>query len=367
MGNRVKGKKLRLAVVYGGRSSEHDVSCRSAASIIKNLDSEKYEVIPVAITKTGNWLLNNTSLLLGHDQKKLAVTMQSSQSLVLEADPTQVRPFDIVFPVLHGTLGEDGTIQGLFEMMDVPYVGAGVLASAVGMDKDLAKRLARDAGIPIPPYLVVRRADLQNFMSLIDRIKTSFNFPVFVKPANAGSSVGVTKVRTEDKLLSALESAFLHDSKILIEKAINARDVELSVLENIDSTQPPLVSTVAAEIKMEEDHFYSYEEKYSSQSSAKILLPAPLAENQLKLLREYSQRIFSALELNGLARADFFIDKGTGEIYFNEVNTLPGFTEVSCYPKIWAASGMSYPALLSYLVDLAIKRYELNHQRVYLK
>lgn len=363
----MKSGRLRLAVVYGGRSSEHEVSCRSAASIIKNLDSEKYEIMPVAITKSGNWLLNNTNLLLRHDHQQLAVTVQSSQPLVLEADPTQTRPFDIIFPVLHGTLGEDGTIQGLFEMMDVPYVGAGVLASAVGMDKDITKRLVRDAGIPIPPYLVVRRIDLQNCAALIDRIKISFDFPVFVKPANAGSSVGVTKVCTEDKLLSALESAFLHDSKVLIEKAINARDIELSALENIDSTQPPLVSTVAAEIKMEENHFYSYEEKYSSRSTAQILLPAPLTESQLKLLREYSQRVFTALELNGLARVDFFIDKETNDIYFNEVNTLPGFTEISCYPKIWAASGLSYSALLSYLVDLAIKRYELNHQRVYLK
>jgi D-alanine-D-alanine ligase len=360
-------KKLRVAVVYGGRSSEHEVSCMSAASIIKNLDPQKYEVIPVAITKAGNWLLNNTALLLDHNRKSLAVTIQSSQTLILEADPTQSRPFDVIFPVLHGALGEDGTIQGLFEMMDIPYVGCGVLASAVGMDKDIAKRLTRDAGIPIPPYIVVRQYDLQDYTALISTVEKTLKFPVFVKPANAGSSVGVTKVRHPSGLVAAIELALQHDQKVLIEKAINARDIELSVLENLDTSKLPLVSTVAAEIIVDQNSFYSYEEKYSSQSSAQALIPAPITEQQLKTLRDYSQKIFAVLELNGLARVDFFLDKDTGDIYFNEVNTLPGFTEISCYPKIWAASGMSYPDLLSYLVELAMKRYQAKHQFAYLK
>ena len=357
-------KKLRVAVVYGGRSSEHEVSCRSAASILKNLDKTKYDVIPLGITKKGEWLANDYSMLVELDSKTMHVKTKNSQLTAFEGDPTQSRAYDVIFPVLHGVLGEDGTIQGLFEMADLPYVGCGVLSSAVGMDKDVCKRLVRDAGIPIPPYITVRAHELQHAKKILHRVEQELNFPVFVKPANAGSSVGITKVHNAAELLPALQLAMQHDTKALIEKSINARDIELAVLENLDPSEPPLVSAVAGELIPVTDEFYSYDAKYAAQG-ANEKIPAPITVEQLQILRDYAQRIFSLLECNGLARVDFFIDKDSGAIYFNEVNTMPGFTQISLYPKLWEASGMSFQSLLTHLVELAVKRYDAKHHLEY--
>lgn len=359
-----KTKKLRVAVVYGGRSSEHDVSCRSAAAILKNLDKTKYDVVPLGITKKGEWLANDYSLLVDLDQKSMQVKTKDSELTTLDGDPTQSHNFDVIFPVLHGVLGEDGTIQGLFEMADVPYVGCGVLSSAVGMDKDVAKRLVRDAGILIPPYLTVRAHEVAQTKKIIDRVKRELNFPVFVKPANAGSSVGITKVHNELELIPAIELALRHDQKVMIEKAINARDIEFAVLENLDPTLPPLVSSVGGELVPVSDEFYSFDAKYATHGASE-LIPAPITPEQTQTLRNYAQEIFSLLECNGLTRVDFFIDKDTGAIYFNEVNTMPGFTQISLYPKLWEASGMSFQDLLTYLVELAVKRYEAKHRLEY--
>ena len=362
--NMTKSKKLRVAVVYGGRSTEHEVSCRSAASILKNLDKTKYDAIPLGITKKGEWLSNDYSMLLELDPKSMEVKTESSQLITFDGDPTQSRSFDVIIPVLHGVLGEDGTIQGLFEMADLPYVGCGVLASAIGMDKDVAKRLVRDAGIPIPPYITVRFHELTQIKKILQRVEHELNFPVFVKPANAGSSVGITKVHNAEELMPALQLAMQHDTKALIEKSINARDIELAVLENLDPTQPPLVSAVAGELIPLTDEFYSYDAKYAAHG-ANEKIPAPISAEQLKILRDYAQKIFTVLECNGLTRVDFFIDKDTGAIYFNEVNTMPGFTQISLYPKLWEASGMSFQDLLTHLVELAVKRYEAKHRLEY--
>jgi D-alanine-D-alanine ligase len=357
-------KKLRVAVVYGGRSSEHEVSCRSAAAILRNLDKSKYDIVPMGITKEGEWLANDYSTLLELDPKSMHVKTKNSQLTTFDGDPTQSHNFDVIIPVLHGVLGEDGTIQGLFEMADLPYVGCGVLASAIGMDKDVAKRLVRDAGIPIPPYITVRSHELQNAKKILTNVEQELGFPVFVKPANAGSSVGITKVHTPQKLQSALELAMQHDTKALIEKSINARDIEFAVLENLDPRQPPLVSSVAGELIPVVDEFYSYDAKYAAQG-ANEEIPARITAEQLQTLRNYAQKIFQVLECNGLTRVDFFIDKDTDAVYFNEVNTMPGFTQISLYPKLWEASGMSFQDLLTYLVELAIKRYEAKHRLEY--
>ena len=355
--------------MYGGRSGEHEVSLQSAASVINHLDRDRYEIVPVAIDKQGRWHLNDLSLLEG---KKSLPVFKDAPSVVLPPnvgdsaigsallswdEVGEPKAIDVVFPVVHGPLCEDGTIQGLLELADVPYVGCGVLASAIAMDKELAKRVARDAGIPIVPYvsLKIEKWKKETEQSA-ERIQRELGYPVFVKPANLGSSVGVHKVTDGGGLRSALEDAFRYDVKVLVETAIDAREIELAVLENPDSGGEPLVS-VPGEINPSHE-FYSYEAKYLDENGAELIIPAMLDPEQTKEVQEIGRKIFSAIECEGMARVDLLLDRRSGQFYFNELNTIPGFTSISMYPKMWEASGISYQELLSRLVDLAMSRHE---------
>jgi D-alanine-D-alanine ligase len=362
-------KKLRVAVLYGGRSGEHEVSLQSAASVINYLDRDRFEIVPVAIDKQGRWHLNDISLLEG---KKSLPVYENAPRIVLPPGPAETgsdsaligigeggeaRGIDVVFPVMHGPLCEDGTIQGLLELADLPYVGCGVLASALAMDKEMAKRVARDAGIPIVPYVSLKhevwKKEKQQFAT---RIEEQLGYPVFVKPANLGSSVGVHKVKESGELNAALEDAFDFDRKVLVEAAVDAREIELSVLENLEAGADPLVST-PGEIDPAHE-FYSYEAKYLDEKGAALIIPAKLDPEETKRAQAIGRKVFTALECEGMARVDLFLDRTSGEFFFNELNTIPGFTSISMYPKLWEASGIGYRELLSKLVDLAIWRHE---------
>jgi D-alanine-D-alanine ligase len=363
-------KKLRVAVIYGGRSGEHEISLQSAASVIRNLDRNRFEVIPISIDKKGRWHLNDVSLI--ENTKSLPV-FENAPKVLLPPNPIDVRTgesnivpmqsgaiagsqIDVIFPVMHGPLCEDGSIQGLFELASLAYVGAGVLGSAVGMDKDVAKRLARDAGIPIVPYLAPKKEVwLRNPSAIAKQVEKELGYPCFVKPANLGSSVGVHKVKTAASLEAALKDAFQYDTKVLIEKAINAREIEVAILENPESGLLPLAS-IAGEITPTHE-FYSYESKYLDENGAALAIPAKITPEQMKTVQALAQQTFVTLEGEGLARVDFFLDKDTGQFYLNEVNTMPGFTSISMYPKMWEASGIPYADLLSKLVDLAVARH----------
>ena len=360
-------KKLRVAVLYGGRSGEHEVSLQSAASVINNLDRERFEIVPVAIDKQGRWRLNDLSLLEGKkslpvfkDAPKVILPPNLAEaetgSALMAFSGGEAKAIDVVFPVIHGPLCEDGTIQGLLELADVPYVGCGVLASAVAMDKEMAKRVVRDAGLPIVPYLTLKHERWKRDKhEWADRIQRELGYPVFVKPANLGSSVGVQKCADAGALESAADAAFKYDVKILVETAIDAREIELAVLENSDAGPEPLVS-VPGEINPAHE-FYSYEAKYLDENGAELIIPAKLDADQTTRVQEIARRAFSAVECEGMARVDLLMDRSSGDFYFNELNTIPGFTSISMYPKMWEASGINYRELLSRLIDLAIARH----------
>ena len=349
----------------------------SAASVIRNLDPARYEIIPVGIDPQGQWRVCDFSLIEEQIRQPLPVfrsmaisesspliTLQSSPSgqsqlISIEGKSTWTGTVDVVFPVMHGTFCEDGAIQGLLEMANVPYVGAGVLGSAIGMDKEVAKRLARDAGLPIVPFIALQshvwarqQSALLEFEKLVQH---ELGFPVFVKPANAGSSFGVHKVKEAFQLPGAITDAFRYDSKVLIEKAVDAREIELSVLENPDFGGAPLVS-VAGEI-VPTHEFYSYEAKYLDENGADLLLPAPLEPMQMQEAKELAGAVFSALCTEGMARVDLFLDRVSKKFYLNEINTIPGFTSISMFPKLWAASGIPYSELLDRLINLAMQRH----------
>jgi D-alanine-D-alanine ligase len=362
-------KKLRVAVLYGGRSGEHEVSLQSAASVLNHLDRDRFEIVPVAIDKQGRWLLNDISLLEG---KKSLPVFKNAPKVVLPPNPAETdggsalirlgesgeaRGIDVVFPVMHGPLCEDGTIQGLLELADLPYVGCGVLASAIAMDKDMAKRIARDAGIPIVPYVSLQHEVWKKETQFVAKnIAEQLGYPVFVKPANMGSSVGVHKVKEPGELDAALEDAFNYDRKVVVETAVNAREIEVSVLENLEAGADPLVS-IPGEIDPAHE-FYSYEAKYLDEKGAALIIPAKLDPEETKRAQEIGRKVFTALECEGMARVDLFLDRTSGEFFFNELNTIPGFTSISMYPKLWEASGIGYQELLSKLVDLAICRHK---------
>jgi D-alanine-D-alanine ligase len=368
-------KKLRVAVLYGGRSGEHEVSLQSAASVINHLDRDRFEIVPVAIDKQGRWHLNDISLLEGKkslpvfkDAPKVVLAPNpadpnSSSALIRLGESGEARGIDVVFPVMHGPLCEDGTIQGLLELADLPYVGCGVLASAVAMDKEMTKRVARDAGLPIVSYVSLKHELWKKEkQQTAKRIEKELGYPVFVKPANLGSSVGVHKVKEQSRLNMALEDAFKYDTKVLVETAVNAREIEVSVLENPDVGGDPLVS-VPGEINPTHE-FYSYEAKYLDEKGATLIIPAKLDAEQTRRVQDVARRAFSALECEGMARVDTFLGRTSGEIFFNELNTIPGFTSISMYPKLWEASGISYQELLSKLVDLAISRHQRKKRLV---
>ena len=368
-------KKIRVAVLYGGRSGEHEVSLQSAASVINFLDRERFEIVPVAIDKQGRWLLNDISLLEGKkslpvfkDAPKVMLPPNpgdsgSGSALIRLGESGEPRGIDVVFPVIHGPLCEDGTIQGLLELADLPYVGCGVLASAVAMDKEMTKRLARDAGIPIVPYLALKNEVWKREKAQWAKtIEEQLGYPVFIKPANLGSSVGIHKVKKRAELDSALEDAFRYDRKVLVEAAVNAREIEVSVLENPVAGAEPLVS-VPGEIDPTHE-FYSYEAKYLDENGAVLIIPANLEPEEVKQAQDLGRKAFAILECEGMARVDLFLDRTNGKFFLNEVNTIPGFTSISMYPKLWEASGVPYSELLSRLVDLAIARHEKKKKLV---
>jgi D-alanine-D-alanine ligase len=367
--------KIRVAVLYGGRSAEHEVSLKSAANVIQHLDKTRFEVIPIGIDKQGNWFLGNEVFT-----KSLA---HNKVSQLTEEDATWFAPewignpsnrqqmtelmsgpqFDVVFPVVHGTLCEDGTLQGLLEIAGIPYVGCNVLASAIGMDKDVSKRLAINAGVNVGPYFVIKYNQWKmNLDYFIRQAAEKISYPLFVKPANTGSSIGITKVKTAAEFQSAVDEAFKFDTKILVEKALDVMELELAVLESLEPNADPIVSVVG-EIRPTHE-FYSYDAKYTDENGAELLIPAPISEEIKEQAQQIAKKLFINLECEGMARVDLFLNKANQKIYFNEVNTIPGFTQISMYPKLMGATGISYPELLTHLVQLAMRRHQNNSQLV---
>ena len=365
-------RKIRVGVIFGGRSGEHEVSLMSASSIINALDKNKYEVVPIGITRSGRWLLSGDplkALQAGIEEAPgtpLAVLTDPEQpglvklAEVAAGEParpaaasvqTAAESVDVVFPVLHGPYGEDGTVQGLLELANIPYVGAGVLASAVGMDKAMAKAIWRERGLPVVDHLLfLRREWEERPEAVLDQIEVRFGYPVFVKPVNLGSSVGISKAHDREELRRALALASRYDRRLLVEDAIDGREIECSVLGNDDP-----VASVPGEI-IPCNEFYDYAAKYLDDRS-ELRIPAELPPEVAAEVRRLAVEAFRAIDGAGMARADFFLERGTNRLYINELNTIPGFTKISMYPKLWEASGLTYGALVDRLIELAFERH----------
>lgn len=340
-------KKIRVAILFGGRSAEHEVSLRSAQTVFDSLDREKYEPVLIGIDKHGRWLLQEKIAVLGDgSDSSVALIPSSGGSLKSMTSGATGGPIDVVFPVLHGPFGEDGTVQGLLKLANVPFVGAGVLGSAVGMDKDVMKRLLRDAGLPIGKFLVFRHTDAPQW----ERVTRELGAPVFVKPANLGSSVGVSKSRNEKEFTEAVAVAFQYDTKIITEEYIPGREIECAVLGN----DAPSASVPGEIIPHHE--FYSYEAKYLDENGASLEIPAQLADEMVKKIQAIAIQTFQALACEGLGRVDCFLTPDN-KIFVNEINTIPGFTSISMYPKLWEASGISRRDLVDRLIQLALERF----------
>jgi D-alanine-D-alanine ligase len=399
-------KKLRVGILFGGRSGEHEVSLLSAASVLNAIDKDKYEVVPIGITKDGRWLTSEhaENLLTGKllleprnlragdpETTSPAAVLARGEAVVVPPEPVHrhsgLVPFqtdagllrrsgdrainvDVIFPVLHGTFGEDGTIQGLLELADIPYVGAGVLGSAAGMDKDIMKSLFIAAGIPIVKHVTILRAAWENDPKKVQKlVESKLIYPVFVKPANLGSSVGISKAHNRKELGPAIEEAAKFDRKIVIEQGVGgkkekAREIECSVLGNDEP-----VASVPGEIVPGKE-FYDYTAKYVDEGS-QLIIPAKLTKAETKKVQELAIAAFQAVDCSGLARVDFLMDPGppskTRKIYLNEINTMPGFTAISMYPKLWAASGLAYADLIDRLIQLGIERHEDKKKNQYSK
>ena len=355
-------KKIKVAVLYGGNSGEHEISILSAASIIGSLDRDRYDVIPVGIDKQGCWYLNKLDDVFSRQNTELQLKAASSQSMLIPqffADKDQAFDVDIYFPVAHGPLYEDGVLQGVLQSAATAYVGTPVLGSAITMDKDVSKRILAAAGIPVTLHVAFNRGQWQERnKTYLQRMKKILDFPMFVKPANLGSSVGIAKVENEETLKDAIEVAFRCDNKVIVEQGVNACDVELSVLQNSEYGKEPLVS-LPSEIELSDQHdFYSYESKYTDPHGAKLIIPADLPQDLIKKLQDHAKHAFEVLECEAMARVDFLVDKSNNTIYLNELNTIPGFTNISAYPKMWEASGIPYPELLTNLIDLGLARHQ---------
>ncbi len=341
-------KKTRVGVLFGGRSGEHEVSLRSATSVLTAIDKNKYDVLPIAIGKSGKWLTAKESLKLL--PPGTVADSPGTRALTILPEPGSAGAVDVVFPVLHGTFGEDGTVQGLLELAGVPYVGAGVLGSAVSMDKDVMKRLFHERGLPTPDHAAFLRHHLEGARPrLIRSLEERFGFPMFVKPANLGSSVGITKAHNRRELGAALDTASQFDRKILVERFVDGRELECSVLGN-DQPEASLPGEV-----IPSREFYDYEAKYFDEAS-RLIIPAPLTRAQTRRVQSLAVQAFLACECSGMARVDFFLEKETGQVLLNELNTIPGFTSISMYPKLWEASGLAYPDLIDRLIQLALER-----------
>ena len=359
-------KKMRIGILFGGRSGEHEVSLLSARSVLKAIDREKYEVAMIGITKQGRWICGDDPLLALESGAEAA---RMAPAAVLLGDPvnpvvsimredegkrevrlSEVGKLDVLFPVLHGTFGEDGTVQGLLELADIAYVGAGVVGSAVGMDKGIFKAVMRAAGLPVLPAVVFNRSEYElDPDAIIRRSLQKLHFPLFVKPVNLGSSVGVTKAIDAAGLRSGLDEAALWDRRLLVEQGVDAREIEVGVLGN-DEPQASVVGEIVPQ-----RGFYDYEAKYISDDS-KLLIPAPITDSQLEQVQALAVDAFKAVDCAGMARVDFLLDKSTDELWLNELNTIPGFTKISMYPKLWQASGLEYPELIDKLIELALER-----------
>jgi len=356
-------QRIRVGVIFGGRSGEHEVSLSSAESVMAAMDREKYEVIPIGITKEGRWIAGGDPMAALQAQRE----DDASHHMALLGDPTQkgliplaARPeeqkgsigVDVIFPVLHGPYGEDGTVQGLLELASVPYVGAGVVGSVLGMDKAAMKDVFKAHDLPIVNHRVYKRRDLERSLHDVEEdIERELGYPCFVKPANLGSSVGVSKVHDRTELGPALRLAAAYDRKIIIEEAVNAREIECSVLGNDE----PMASVLGEIIPCNE--FYDYDAKYVDDRS-ELVIPADLPRDVTQRVRDIAVRAFLAVDCAGMARVDFLVERGTLEVYLNELNTIPGFTPISMYPKLWDASGIPYPELIDRLIELAIERFE---------
>ena len=355
----MENQRIRVGILFGGKSAEHEISLLSAKNVIEALDKTRYEPVLIGIDKSGRWVTNEPSrfLLNTHDPKLIAINPDESAGVALipqsEGRLTRldtsglVQSVDVVFPILHGPLGEDGTIQGLLKLAGVPFVGAGVLGSAVGMDKDVMKRLMRDAGLPVPRFLVFGRGQKPAYGEVTQALGT----PVFVKPANLGSSVGISKAKDAAGFDAAVKEAFRFDSKIIVEEAIPGREIECAVLGNEDPK-----ASVAGEI-IPRHEFYSYAAKYLDDNGAALEIPAKLDAATLQRVQETAVKAFKALNCEGMGRVDFFLTPD-GRLYVNEINTIPGFTKISMYPKLWEASGLGYTDLISRLIELAIERFQ---------
>ena len=358
-----KAARIRVAILFGGRSAEHEISLRSARNVIDAIDRDSFEPVLIGIDRRGNWFLRDDSLPLldaaeprVNDPQDTArpvslVPGETAGMLVEPGGAAATGAVDVLFPVLHGPYGEDGSIQGLARLANLPCVGSGILGSAIGMDKDVCKRLLRDAGIPVARHLCLRRGDVEP--RLAAKVGDLFAYPVYVKPANMGSSVGVSRVETADSLLAAIETALQYDTRVLVEESIAGREIECAVLGNDE----PVASTVGEIVTA--DGFYSYEKKYLDESGAILQIPAQLESATLALAQSTSIAAFRALEARGMARVDMFLDAG-GRIVVNEINTIPGFTEISMYPKLWQASGLSYPDLIARLIQLALDEHSAH-------
>ncbi len=378
-------RRLRVGVLFGGRSAEHDVSLASARAVIDNLQGDDIEVVPIGITREGRWMAGgHTWQALADSRQPSAVSGQLSapvededeavEAVTMTPDPTQggkllrldqspptthhppLMDLDVIFPVLHGTYGEDGTVQGLLELADVPYVGCGVLASSVGMDKAVMKAVFRAAGLPVLPYVTVLRREWQaDRDAVVEQIEATLHYPVFVKPANLGSSVGISKVHDRGELTPALDLAASYDRKIVVEQGIAAREIEVSVLGNDE-----VEASVPGEV-VPSNEWYDYAAKYLDGESA-ILIPAPIPAETAAVVQRLAAAAFRAVDGSGLSRVDFLLDRDTGELWLNEVNTMPGFTPISMYAKMWAASGVGYGELCRRLVRLAVERHADRQQ-----
>jgi len=371
-------KKLKVGILFGGRSGEHEVSLRSAASVISALDRDKYEVVALGIAKDGRWLAGTAAHKMlppaakgAAGEPALGEVLRSGERVMLSADPNvaalvpvnhsqqHTLHVDVVFPVLHGTFGEDGTVQGLLDLAGLPYVGSGVIGSAVGMDKDMQKRLFMQAKLPVGEFLAVPRADWEKSRSKVLReIRKKFKFPVFVKPATLGSSVGMTKAHNAKELEAAMDLAGEFAQKIMVERTIRGREIEVSVLGNEEPE-----ASIPGEI-MPHREYYDYAAKYLEEGT-RLMIPAKLTRAQVKRFQDYAVRAFRAIECLGMARVDFFLERRTGKILLNEVNTIPGFTSISMYPKLWEASGLPYSQLLDRLIELAVAQHREKQRTKY--
>jgi len=352
-------KKIRVAILFGGRSAEHEISLISARNIAEAINKEKYEIVSIGIDKQGRWFFDEGArLLCGGDQARVefgrrdqpaAIVPGAMQTPIARLGPRRLPGnIDVVFPVLHGPFGEDGTVQGLLKLAEVPFVGAGVIGSAVGMDKDVMKRLLRDAQVPIAKFLAFESTAKGKIR--FAEVKRALGMPVFVKPANLGSSVGISKVSHPRQFPGAVKDAFRYDNKILIEESIDGREIECSVLGNENP-----VASLPGEIITRHD-FYSYDAKYIDDRGAQLIIPAELPKRVVARIQQLALKTFKTLCCEGMARVDFFL-RDRNEIFVNEINTIPGFTKISMYPKLWAASGLSYTDLIDRLIQLALRRF----------